>query len=115
MATALPVPAIVFGMTALASSAVRAQPVRGMQGGSATVLSADAHLLGWVDGFVVDANGRITHFSLELAELFDRRRVAVSLGAVARISTGSITLGMTMEDVRRLPDAPFGQRLVNAC
>ena len=95
-------------MTALASTAVGTYPL-------CAAVSADGRRLGRVDGFLVDANGQATHFvlMLELGQR-GRRRVAVPLGAVTRIATGSVTLGLTIADVRGLPDVALGRRAVTA-
>jgi hypothetical protein len=97
-------------MTALTSSAVDSGRFGDVGVHSAAVVSADAQELGYVDGFLVDGNEWITHFVLESTSAFGLRSVAIPLGAVARIATGSVTLGLTAEDVRRLPEVVLGHR-----
>jgi sporulation protein YlmC with PRC-barrel domain len=70
------------------------------------VVSADGHRLGRVDGFLVDSDDRITHVVLERGHLFGRRAVTVPIGAVANVTTDSVSLQLTKDDVRRLPAVP---------
>ena len=67
------------------------------------VVSADGRRLGHAAGFLVDGNDRITHFVLDCGRLLGRRSVAISLGAVVRIGSGSLTIDLLTDDVRRLP------------
>jgi sporulation protein YlmC with PRC-barrel domain len=73
-----------------------------IQRGSA-VVDADGHRLGSVDGFVVDADGQITHVVLERGHLFGRREVTISIGAVADVQNDEVTLGLDKAEVERLP------------
>jgi sporulation protein YlmC with PRC-barrel domain len=74
---------------------------------SSTVVSADRKRLGRVDGFVVDADDRITHVILERGHLFGRHEVTVPIGAVTGIATDSVTLALGKDEVGRLPAVPF--------
>jgi hypothetical protein len=70
------------------------------------VFTADDHRLGRVDGFLVDSEERITHVVLERGHLFGRRDVTVPIGNVSKVSTDSVTLALTKDEVGRLPAVP---------
>lgn len=70
------------------------------------IVSADGHRLGRVDGFLVDSDDRITHVVLERGHLFGRREVTVPIGAVANVTTDSVTLDLRKDEVGRLPAVP---------
>ena len=67
------------------------------------VVSADDHRLGHVDGFLVDADDRITHIVLERGHLFGRREVTIPIEAVARVENDSVTLKLTKDEAGRVP------------
>ena len=68
------------------------------------VRSADGHLLGTVDGFVVDESQLITHVVLTQEQHpWERREVAIPIGAVAQVETDAVTVSLTKDDVRALP------------
>lgn len=68
-----------------------------------SVLSADGHELGDVDGFVVDAGGAITHLVLERGHLWGRREVTIPIGAVAAVANDVVSLDLSRDDVAGLP------------
>jgi len=70
---------------------------------ASAVSSSDEHLLGTVDGFVVDASDRITHLVLERGHPWERREIAVPMGAVASVVTDEVTLTLTQDEVNALP------------
>jgi sporulation protein YlmC with PRC-barrel domain len=65
--------------------------------------SADGHRLGHVDGFLVDEDELITHVVLEQGPPWERREVAVPIGAVAQVETDAVTLRLTKGEVAALP------------
>lgn len=65
--------------------------------------SADGHRLGHVDGFLVDEDELITHVVLEQGPPWERREVAVPIGAVAQVATDAVTLRLTKGEVAALP------------
>ncbi len=65
--------------------------------------SADGHRLGHVDGFLVDEDELITHVVLEQGPPWERREVAVPIGAVAQVATDAVTLRLTKDEVAALP------------
>jgi sporulation protein YlmC with PRC-barrel domain len=67
------------------------------------VESADGDHLGEVDGFLVDDAARITHVVLEQGRPWERREVAVPVGAVTRVGTDSVALSLTKDEVEALP------------
>jgi hypothetical protein len=69
---------------------------------ASAVGSADGHHLGHVDGFLVDDDRRITHLVLEQGHPWERRDVAVPIGAVAHVETDAVTLRLTKDDVKAL-------------
>ena len=67
------------------------------------VVDVDGHHLGSVDGFVVGADGQITHVVLEQGHLFGKREVTLPIGAVSRVENDVVTLNLGRHDVERLP------------
>lgn len=76
---------------------------------SSDVVSADDDRLGHVNGVLVDRDDATTNILLERGHLFGRREVTVPIGAVARVETDSITLGLTKDEMRRLRALPVPQ------
>ena len=68
---------------------------------SSAVTSADGHHLGHIDGFLVDGE-QITHVILEHGHLWGRRDVTVPIGAVAKVETDAVTLGLSKDEVGAL-------------
>jgi sporulation protein YlmC with PRC-barrel domain len=71
---------------------------------ASSVVSADGHHLGEVDGFVVDRDDQITHLVLERGHLWGRREVTIPIGAVAGLETDAIALSLTRDEVGALPE-----------
>jgi sporulation protein YlmC with PRC-barrel domain len=75
------------------------------------VKSADGHLVGTVDGLVVDESQLITHVVLAQEQApWDRRVVAIPIGAVDRVETDEVTLTLTEDAVRALPPVELRRR-----
>jgi sporulation protein YlmC with PRC-barrel domain len=70
------------------------------------VTSSDGDRLGQVDGFLVDGDDQITHLILERGHLWGRREVAVPIGAVSRVVTDSVEVGLAKDEVGALPSIP---------
>lgn len=70
------------------------------------VTSSDDHHLGRVDGFLVDGDDQITHLILERGHLWGKREVTIPIGAVTRVATDSVEVGLTKEEVGALPAIP---------
>jgi sporulation protein YlmC with PRC-barrel domain len=69
---------------------------------SSQVTASDDHLLGEVDGFVVDG-GHITHFVLERGHLWGKREITIPIGAVAKVENDAVLLSLTKAQVDDLP------------
>ncbi len=67
------------------------------------VLASGGHCVGHVDGFLVDAEGQITHVVLEHGHLWGRQDVTIPIGNVAKVETDAVTLNLTREEVGALP------------
>jgi PRC-barrel domain len=67
------------------------------------IRSADDDRLGHVDGFLVDGDDQITHVVLERGHLWGRRDVTIPIGAVTRVTTDSVTVRLTKDEVAALP------------
>ena len=70
---------------------------------SSAVDSSDGHRLGHVEGFLVDGEESITHLVLERGHPWERREVAVPIGAVARVETDAVTLRLGKDEAAALP------------
>jgi hypothetical protein len=70
------------------------------------VLSADGHRLGHVDGFLVADDDKITHVVLERGHLWGRRDVTIPIVVVSRVTTDSVTVRLTKDQVGALPTIP---------
>ena len=76
---------------------------------ASAVISADDHSLGEVDGFVVDAEERITHFVLERGHLWGRKEVTIPIGAVARVESDAVHIALSKDEVGALPAVRVGR------
>lgn len=65
---------------------------------ASAVTSADGHHLGHVDGFIVDGE-QITHLVLERGHLWGRREITIPIGAVEKVETDAVTLGLSKDEV----------------
>ena len=68
---------------------------------ASAVTSADGHHLGHVDGFLVEGD-QITHIVLEHGHLWGRREVTIPIGAVTKVETDAVTLGLSKDEVEAL-------------
>jgi sporulation protein YlmC with PRC-barrel domain len=69
---------------------------------ASNVITADGSFVGTVDGFVVDGD-HITHLVLERGHLWRRREVTVPIGAVTKVESDTVTVGLSVEELRALP------------
>jgi sporulation protein YlmC with PRC-barrel domain len=76
---------------------------------ASAVISADGHSLGEVDGFLVDADEHITHFVLERGHLWGRKEVTIPIGAVARVESDVVHVGLSKDEVGALPAVRVGR------
>jgi sporulation protein YlmC with PRC-barrel domain len=73
---------------------------------SSMVNSAEGRVVGRVDGFVVDSEDHITHLVLERGHLWKRREVTIPIGAVEKVETDSVTIGLSTRELGKLPSVP---------
>jgi sporulation protein YlmC with PRC-barrel domain len=69
---------------------------------ASSVTSADDHLVGHVDGFVVDDGQHITHVVLERGHLWGKREVTIPINDVSDVEPDAITLELSKEQVGAL-------------
>jgi sporulation protein YlmC with PRC-barrel domain len=67
------------------------------------VITTDGHHVGDVDGFLVDDDDQITHFVLERGHLWGRREVTVPIGAVVKVESDRVTVGLSTDEIGKLP------------
>jgi sporulation protein YlmC with PRC-barrel domain len=70
---------------------------------SSSVNTEDGRYIGDVDGFLVDKDDQITHFVLERGHLWGRREVTVPIGAVTKVESDTVTVGLTEKEIAALP------------
>ena len=70
---------------------------------SSSVISADGHYVGDVDGFLVDADEKITHFVLERGHLWGRREVTIPIELVTSVKSDAVTVGLSKDGIGDLP------------
>jgi sporulation protein YlmC with PRC-barrel domain len=70
---------------------------------SSRVHTEDDRYIGDVEGFLVDDEDHITHFVLERGHLWGRREVTVPIGAVTKVKSDAITVGLSTDEIAALP------------
>ena len=70
---------------------------------ASSVISADGHHLGHVEGFVLDDEQQIAHLVLEHGHLWGRREVVIPASAVGRVETDAVELTLSKDEVGALP------------
>ena len=77
----------------------------------ADVVSSDDHVVGHVDGFVVDGDGGvITHLVLERGHLWGHREVTIPRSAIKSAGWNRIHLAVPRRSVSTYPSVPFHPR-----
>ena len=74
------------------------------------VSSSDGHVLGHVDGFVVDDSQHISHVVLEHGHLWGKHEVAIPIGAVAEVEDDAVTLSLSKAEVGDLERVSLDRR-----
>jgi sporulation protein YlmC with PRC-barrel domain len=77
---------------------------------SSTVNCAGGEPVGHVDGFVLDSHHQITHLLLERGHLWRRREVTVPIGAITKVETDNVTVGLTTRELEQLSSVPAHRR-----
>ncbi|MGH9290649.1 MAG: PRC-barrel domain-containing protein [Acidimicrobiales bacterium] len=70
------------------------------------VEAANGAVLGHVDSFLSDDEGRVTHLVLERGHLWRRRDITIPVDAVKQLRTDSVELSLTPDEVAALPSVP---------
>lgn len=70
------------------------------------VVSADAHDVGHVVGFVIDDRQRVAQLVLEHGHLWGKRMVVIAGAAIARFSTDEVALNLTSDEVAAVQPLP---------
>ena len=71
------------------------------------VMSSDDHLVGHVDGFVVDPEGGITHLVLEHGHLWAHREITIPLADVVTATSAHVRLSVPRDAIGDYPSMPF--------
>ena len=74
------------------------------------VSSSDGHVLGHVDGFVVDDAQQISHVVLEHGHLWGRHEIAIPIGAVATVEDDAVELSLSKAEVGELERVSLDRR-----
>jgi sporulation protein YlmC with PRC-barrel domain len=74
------------------------------------VSSSDGHVLGHVDGFVVDDEQQISHVVLEHGHLWGRHEIAIPIGAVTAVQDDAVELSLTKAEVGALERVSLDRR-----
>ena len=76
---------------------------------SSSVISTDGHHLGHVEAFILDEEEQVTHIVLERGHLWGQRDVTIPIGAVTKIETDVVTVGLSKDEVGALPTVRVGR------
>jgi len=71
------------------------------------VLSSDGHLIGHVDGFLVDPTARITHLVLDHGHLWGHRDITIPIMNIDRAESDTVHLRVTRETVGGYRSVPL--------
>lgn len=71
------------------------------------VLSSDGHVVGHVDGFLVDPDAKITHLLLERGHLWGHREVTIPIDDVERAESDTVQLRVSRHVIGDYPSVPF--------
>jgi len=70
---------------------------------ASSVTSTDGHHLGHVEAFILDEEEQVTHIVLERGHLWGQRDVTIPIGAVTKVETDVVTVGLSKDEVGALP------------
>jgi sporulation protein YlmC with PRC-barrel domain len=68
-----------------------------------TITSADGHVVGRVDSFLLGTESRITHLVLERGHVWRRREVTIPISAVTKVETDSVYVALSLDELGELP------------
>jgi PRC-barrel domain len=71
------------------------------------VLSSDGHVVGHVDGFLVDPDSKITHLVLDHGHLWGHREVTIPVVDIERAASDAVQLRVTRDVIGEYPSIPF--------
>jgi uncharacterized protein YrrD len=74
---------------------------------AAEVVSSDNHVVGRVDGFVIDPADSITHIVLERRHLWGHREITIPMREVHSVVSDRVNLRCTRDEVDGFPSAAF--------
>lgn len=74
---------------------------------ASSVLSSDGHVVGNVDGFLIDSEDKITHLVLEHGHLWGRRDITIPVADIERAVSDSVQLSVTRDAIGEYPSVPF--------
>jgi sporulation protein YlmC with PRC-barrel domain len=77
---------------------------------SSDVVSSDDHLIGHVDGFVVDRDAGVTHLVLQRGHFWGERDVTIPVDDIADVATDRIRLRVSRDEVGRYPSTRIHRR-----
>jgi sporulation protein YlmC with PRC-barrel domain len=78
---------------------------------ASSVISADGDLVGHVEGFAVDSDDRISDMVLRHGHLWRKRDITIPISSVTKVETDTVTVGLTTEEIRKLPAVSRRRRL----
>jgi sporulation protein YlmC with PRC-barrel domain len=70
---------------------------------ASSIITADGHYLGGVNGLQVDDAGQITNLVLDEGHFWSRREITIPADAVQSLETDTVTVRLSQAEVRTLP------------
>jgi hypothetical protein len=74
---------------------------------SSEVVSSDDHVVGRVDGFVFEPDGKITDLVLEHGHVWGHRDITIPLEHITRANSERVHLDVTRHAIGEFPSVPF--------
>jgi hypothetical protein len=74
------------------------------------ILSSDGHIVGHIDGFLVDPTSKITHLVLEHGHLCAHRDITIPITEIEQANSDTVQLAVTRADIDEYPSVPFNRR-----
>jgi uncharacterized protein YrrD len=71
------------------------------------VRSSDGHLVGHVDGFLVDPTAKVTHLILDHGHLWGHREITIPVVDIERTTSDAVQLRVTRDIIGEYPSVPF--------